>query len=58
MVVPAEAREKLGIKKGEKLLVFGVHNQTLVLTRLSGLKRLQEEMDHRRQEVEDILKKL
>ncbi|PIU24141.1 AbrB family transcriptional regulator [Candidatus Berkelbacteria bacterium CG08_land_8_20_14_0_20_39_8] len=58
LVVPIEAREKLKIEKGEKLLVFGVHDKAIVITKLSSFKRLQKEMGKRYQEVEDLLKKI
>ena len=55
IVVPAEAREALGLEKGEKMLVFGVHGKGLVLTKLSSFKQFSEELEKRHQEISKII---
>jgi AbrB family looped-hinge helix DNA binding protein len=55
VVVPAEAREALGLEKGEKLLVFGVQNKAVVLTKLSSFKQVTQEMEKQHQEIIRIL---
>ena len=57
VVIPIEARKALGIEKGEKLLVFGVHKNAIVITKLSSFKKMSKEMANRQKEIEDILKK-
>lgn len=58
VVVPIEAREKLQIKKGEKLLVFGIHGKAIVITKLSSFKQMQKEMEKKQKEAEEILQKI
>ncbi len=36
-VIPADARKKMRLKKGEKLLVFGVGDDMVVLAKVSGI---------------------
>jgi len=57
VVVPREAREKLGLKKGEKVLVFGIGDKGLFLTKLSSLKKMSKELERRHDEVKKILKR-
>ncbi len=40
IVIPAEAREALKIDKGEKMLVFGMGNDMLVITKLSKVEQI------------------
>lgn len=56
LVIPAEARKELGLEKGEKLLVFGFHKNSLMITKLSSFKKITEEMTKKQKEIEDILK--
>ena len=39
VVIPAKARESMGIKKGDKLLVFGMGCDMIALTKLSKVKQ-------------------
>ena len=55
VVVPVEAREALGLERGEKLLVFGVKDKAVVLTKLSSFKQLTREMEKQHQEIIKIL---
>lgn len=40
IVIPIEARATMKIKKGEKLLVFGLSDDMLVLSKLSNLQKI------------------
>jgi len=53
IVIPAEAREALHIDKGEKMLVFGMGDDMIVITKLSQVekfaKHLASKLDRIRQ---------
>ncbi len=55
VVVPVEAREALNLEKGEKMLVFGVHDKGIFLTKLSSFKQFSEELEKRQTEIKKIL---
>lgn len=55
VVIPVEARNALGYEKGEKLLVLGAKNDTLILTRVSSFKKLSEEMAERAAEINKLI---
>lgn len=44
IVIPSEARNKLNIKKGEKMLVFGMNSEMLVFTKLENLAKIEEHL--------------
>lgn len=56
-VIPAEAREALGLKKGEKLLVFSMGERGLCLTKLSGLEKFEKHLSERLTSIRDMIKK-
>ncbi|NTU69599.1 AbrB/MazE/SpoVT family DNA-binding domain-containing protein [bacterium] len=56
LVVPREARTKLKLEKGEKVLVFGVGNKGIFITKLSSFKKLSAELKKRNEEIENIIK--
>jgi len=56
-VIPAEAREALGLKKGEKLLVFGMGNGMLSLSTLAGFERFQSHMAKQLATIRTVIKK-
>lgn len=56
VVVPAEAREALNLEKGEKMLVFGIRDKGIFLTKLSSFKQFSEELEKRHAEINKILK--
>lgn len=39
IVIPAEAREELNIKKGEKLLVFGIGEDMIAFSKLDNFEK-------------------
>ena len=57
VVIPAEAREAMGLKKGEKLLVFGMFRDMLTLTKLSKLEQFESHLAGRLEAIREILKK-
>lgn len=40
VVIPVEARNKLKLKKGEKLLVFGAAHEMLVVSKLTNFQKM------------------
>ncbi len=57
VVIPAEAREAMHIKKGEKLLVFALGKNALVFSKLSNLKKIASHLSERLEKIQEILKK-
>jgi len=56
-VIPAEARETMDLKKGEKLLVFGMGHDMLVFSKLSKLEKFASELSDRLKAIRQIIKK-
>jgi AbrB family looped-hinge helix DNA binding protein len=56
VVIPAEARAKAKLVKGEKLLVFGIHNDTLIFTKASNLERFASHLEARLATLKTVLK--
>ena len=57
MVIPIKARRDFNLKTGEKLLVAGAHGKFLMVTKISGLKGVMEELASRVKEFQKILAK-
>jgi AbrB family looped-hinge helix DNA binding protein len=55
-VIPAEARKCLKLKKGEKLLVFGMGNGMLAFSTLAGFKRFQTHMSKQIRDIKKVIK--
>lgn len=58
VVIPVEAREKLGLDKGEKLLVMGVRGETLMLAKFSTFQKISEQMGKRQEAINNMLKEM
>ena len=57
VVIPAEAREALGLKKGEKLLAFGMGPDIIALTKLSRLEQFESHLASRLDAIRTLRKK-
>jgi AbrB family looped-hinge helix DNA binding protein len=57
VVIPAEAREAMNLKKGDKLLVFGMGPGMLSLGTLSGLERMMSHLTSRLDAIRDLSRK-
>lgn len=57
VVVPAEARKIMKVKKGEKLLVFGMGKDMIILSKLSNLEKFVSHMSKRLESIREIIKK-
>lgn len=56
-VIPAEAREALKLKKGDKLLVFGMGNGMLSFSTLSAFERFHSHMNKQLSVIQKVIKK-
>jgi AbrB family looped-hinge helix DNA binding protein len=56
VVIPKEAREDLKLKKGEKLLVFGM-GEMITLMRFSNLKKFMGYLEKHLKSLKEIVKK-
>ena len=57
VVIPSEAREMLGLKKGQKLLVFGMGHGMLACAKLSGLEEFATHMSKKLRMIKNIINK-
>lgn len=57
IVIPAEARKAMGIKKGEKLLVFGMGCDMLAFSKLSKVEQFASHLSGRLESIREIIKK-
>lgn len=57
VVIPAEARSAMGLKKGEKLLVFGLGGEMLAFAKVSDLKKFASHLASRLDTLQEIMKK-
>ena len=55
VVIPSEAREQMGLKQGEKLLVFSMGEDMVVLAKLSHLEKFATSLASRLRSIRDIL---
>ncbi len=56
-VIPVKAREAMGMKKGEQLLVFGMGHEMLVFSKLSNLEKLASHLEDKLRGLRKIIKK-
>jgi len=57
VVIPADARIAMGLKKGEKLLVFGLGGELLAFAKISDLKKFASHLSDRLDTLQEIMKK-
>ncbi len=57
VVVPAEARKKLELEKGEKLLVFGFDDDTLIFAKLSKIEKIASHLSEHLKDISKIIEK-
>ena len=55
VVIPAEARNELGLEKGDKLIVMSAHGDSLILARVSSFKIFSEEIEKRQAVINKII---
>jgi AbrB family looped-hinge helix DNA binding protein len=57
VVIPAEAREAMGLKKGEKLLVFGMGCDMITFSKLSKVEQFESHLAARLDLIRGVIKK-
>lgn len=57
VVIPAEARKTMNLGKGEKLLVFGLGGEILVLAKLSKVEQLATHLAKKLQTIRKALQR-
>lgn len=57
VVIPAEARSRFKIEKGEKLLVFGMGSEMLVFAKLENLAKIEEHLANQLETIHKIMTK-
>ena len=56
VVIPMETRNKMVWKEGDKLLVFGLNNGTVVLTKLDQVKQFADKLEKKMKKVKEYIK--
>jgi AbrB family looped-hinge helix DNA binding protein len=57
VVIPMETRKKMAWEEGDKLLVFGLKNGMVVLTKLDQMEQVAERLEKKMKEVKQYIKK-
>ncbi|KKR47295.1 MAG: Transcriptional regulator, AbrB family [Parcubacteria group bacterium GW2011_GWA2_40_8] len=57
VVVPAEARTSMKLGKGEKLLVFGMGEDMLILSKISNLEKFASHLAKKMEVIQNIIDK-
>ena len=57
VVIPSDARTDMKMHKGEKLLVFGMGDDMVILSKLSNLKQFASQLAQKLDSVQKIIKK-
>ncbi len=57
VVIPAEARKAMGLKDGDKLLVFGMGCDMVAFTKLSNVEKFASHLAGNLQTIRSIIKK-
>ncbi len=57
VVIPAEAREAMGLKKGDKLLVFGMGCDMVALSKLSKVEQFASHLSGRLDAIREVINK-
>jgi AbrB family looped-hinge helix DNA binding protein len=56
-VIPAEARKKMNLEKGEKLLVLSFDDDILILSKVKGLETFASHLSKQLEDVKSIINK-
>lgn len=58
VVIPAEARKAMGLKTGDKLLVFGMGHNMIALTKIEQLEMFADHLTKKLESVRQVMKKV
>lgn len=57
IVIPQEAREKMKLKKGDRLLVFGMDEDMLAVAKLSHIEKITSHLSKKLKMISEVAKK-
>jgi len=57
VVIPIEARTALGLEKGEKLLVMGMHGDSVMLMKVSAIEKFSAKLKRDQAKIDEIIEK-
>jgi len=57
VVIPNDARKDIKLKKGDRLLVFGIGGEMLTLVKLSHIEKIASHLSEKLKMVDEIVKK-
>lgn len=58
VVIPNEARKIMGLKKGDRLLVFGMGEEMLTLIKLSQIEKIASHLSEKLKTIDQIIKRV
>lgn len=56
IVIPNEARKKMKLKKGDRLLVFGAHEEMLAIVKLSQVEKIASHLSEKLKMIDEVIK--
>lgn len=57
VVIPNDARKNIGLMKGDRLLVFGMGGEMLILVKLSQIEKIASHLSEKLKTIDEIIKK-
>lgn len=57
VVIPVEARKNMKLKKGDRLLVFGMHEDMVTLIKLSQIEKIASHLSEKLKIIDEVIKK-
>lgn len=57
VVIPCEARERMQLQKGDKLLVFGMGCDMIAFTKLSNMEKFASNLSNQLETIRGVIKK-
>ena len=57
VVIPCEARERMQLQKGDKLLVFGMGCDMIAFTKLSNIEKFASNLSNQLETIRDVINK-
>ena len=58
VVIPNDARQDMKLKKGDRLLVFGMSDDMLVLAKLSQIEKIASHLSKDLKMIDEVIKKI